>query len=106
MEMSCKISVGQSTIYSINAEAVLGQIATGGGAAHLEEQRLSMDIPAMYPNTFMSLETSLGSLFEKQVTEELTAASKEEYIMNIYLSKQLQYILSVYFSNFTPIITR
>ena len=44
MEMSCKISVGQSTIYSINAEAVLGQIATGGGAAHLEEQRFSMDI--------------------------------------------------------------
>ncbi len=52
METSSKIKIGPSTVHAVNAGAILGQVATGGGGAHLEEQMSSMDIPTMQPNTF------------------------------------------------------
>ena len=42
------------------------QIETGGGAAHLEKQLSSMDIPAMHLNTFMLLETSLEEVSKRK----------------------------------------
>ena len=57
----------------INAQAVLGQVATGGGAKHLEEQ-----LPLVTKATFIYLEHQLGAAFEQLVSDGLLAAGKEK----------------------------
>ena len=64
--------------YASNLGAVLGQIATGGGGAQLEEQLMCMDIPTLSTHSFISLKKSFGAAFENLVTEELLSAGKEE----------------------------
>ena len=64
--------------YSSNLGAVLGQVATGGGSAHLEEQLMSMDIPSLSQYSFVNLERSLGLAFETLVTNLLLSTGKEE----------------------------
>ena len=64
--------------YSTNLGAVLGQVSTGGGGDHLEEQLSSMNIPSLSPHTFVSIERSLGTAFEDIVTKELLSAGREE----------------------------
>ena len=40
---SSKIAIGKSSHYSVNVGAVLGQISTGGGSAHLNEQMETLE---------------------------------------------------------------
>ena len=72
------IKLGERGHYSANLGAVLGQIATGGGGDHLEEQLSSMNVPSLSLHSFVSIERSLGTVFEDIVTHELLSAGKEE----------------------------
>ena len=63
--------------YTINAQAVLGQVANGGGAEHLEEQFTCLQVPSVTKATFIHLEHYLGATFEKLVSDSLLAAGKE-----------------------------
>ena len=67
-----------STHYTTNIQAVLGQIATGGGAEHLEEQLACVQVPALTKVSFILLERTLGRVFEQLVENNLFAAGKEE----------------------------
>ena len=42
--------------YTTNVQAVLGQVATGGGGEHLEEQLACLQIPSVTKATFIQLE--------------------------------------------------
>ena len=58
--------------------ASLLQVATGGGAEHLEEQLACLQIPSVTKATFIQLECHLGTVFEQIVSDNLLAAGKEE----------------------------
>ena len=64
-----------SNRFSVNVGAVLG---TGGGAAHLEELLLALDVPSLHHSTFIDIERQLGSMFDDEVTVEIMEAGKEE----------------------------
>ena len=66
------------THYTTNVQAVLGQVATGGGGEHLEEQLACLQIPSVTKTTFIQLEPHLGTVFEQLVGDSLVAAGKEE----------------------------
>ena len=51
-------------IYTTNVQAVLGQVATDGGAKHLEEQLACLQTPSIAKVTFIQLERHLGIVFE------------------------------------------
>ena len=76
--------------------AVLGQISTGGGANHLEEQLACVGVPSLSKKSFIQLERTLGTLFEEVVSQQLLSAGKEE--------KQ-QAILNGNYHNGIPAIT-
>ena len=57
---------------------MLGQVATGGGAEHLEEQFTCLQVSSVTKATFVHLECYLGAAFEKLVSDSLLAACKEE----------------------------
>ena len=78
MHTSESSKLGDKCHYSCNIAAVLGQVATGGGGAHLEEQLMCLDIPSLSTHSFVHLEKSLGTALESLVTEELLSAGKEE----------------------------
>ena len=60
MHASEMVNLQGKNHYSFNNGAVLGQVATGGGGAHLKEQLMSMDIPTLSQYAFINLERSLG----------------------------------------------
>ena len=62
--------------YTTNVQAVLGQVATGGGAEHLEEQFACLQIPSVTKATFRT--SPIGAVFEKLVSDNLLTAGKEE----------------------------
>ena len=64
--------------YTTDVQAVLGQVATGGGDEHLEEQLACLQIPSITKVTFIQLERHLGTVFEQYVSDNLLAAGKEE----------------------------
>ena len=64
--------------YTTNVQAVLGQVATGGGAEHLEEQFACLQIPSVTKATFIQLERHLGTVFEQLVSDNLLTTGKEE----------------------------
>ena len=64
--------------YTTNVQAVLGQVATGGGGEHLEEQLACLQIPSVTKATFIHLERHLGAVFKQLVGDCLVAAGKEE----------------------------
>ena len=76
--------------YTINAQAALGQVATDGGAEHLEEQLTCLQVPSVTKATFIHLECYLGAAFEQLVSDSLLAAGmeeKEQAIANGYYHK-------------------
>ena len=73
-----KVKLGEKRHYTTNIGAVFGQVSTGGGGDHLEEQLASMSVPSLSPHSFVGIERSLGTAFEDIVTNELLAAGKEE----------------------------
>ena len=64
--------------YSINTGAVLGQIATGGGADHLMEQLTCVQVPSLSSQSFIQMERSMGAEFEAMVGENLLIAGQKE----------------------------
>ena len=78
MHTSEMVNLQGKNHYSSNIGAMLGQVVTGGGGAHLEEQLMSMDIPALSQCSFINLERSLGLAFESLVTNLLLSAGKAE----------------------------
>ena len=75
---STKLTHSNNTHYTTNVQAVLGQIATGGGAEHLEEQLACVQVPALTKVSFILLERTLGRVFEQVVEDNLLTAGKEE----------------------------
>ena len=80
---SHKLTYNNKNHYTTNVQAALGEIATGGGAEHLEEQLACVQIPAMTKVSFIELERSLGRVFEQLVADNLLAAGKEEKALAI-----------------------
>ena len=78
MHTSESSKLGDKCHYSCNITAVLGQVATGGGGAHIEEQLMCLDILSLSTHSFVHLEKSLGTALESLVNEELLSAGKEE----------------------------
>ena len=72
-----KVKLGENRHYTTNKGAVFGQVSTGGGGDHLEEQLASMSVPSLSPHSFVGIERSLGTAFEDIVTNELLASGKE-----------------------------
>ena len=79
MHASKSVVFGQKSHYETNLGAVLGQVATGGGGDHLQEQLSAMNIPSLSPHSFIQFERDLGTAFESLVTEQLLIAGREEY---------------------------
>ena len=78
LNTSQQLQIGQRYHYSTNIGAVLGQIATGGGTAHLEEQLACVDVPSISKPHFVKLEEALGYMFNATVTQGLLSAGKKE----------------------------
>jgi len=53
------VSYDDQNHYATNVSAVLGQMATGGGAAHLEEQLSCVSVPSLTNATFVNMEHTL-----------------------------------------------
>lgn len=79
-----------------NIQAVLGQIATGGGAEHLEEQLACVQISTMTKVNFIEVEHILGRMFGQLVGDNFLAAGREERALAIAQSN---------FHNGVPAIT-
>ena len=77
-DTSSMVTHNDKSHYTTNVQAVLGQVATGGGAEHLEEQLACLQIPSVTKATFIQLERHLGTVFEQIVSDNLLAAGKEE----------------------------
>ena len=60
-----------------------GQIATGGGSAHLDEQLTCVDIPSISRPHFLKLERALGTMFENIVAQGLLSADRKQRQMVI-----------------------
>ena len=80
---SHKLTYNDKNHYTTNVQAVLGQIATGGGAEHWEEQLACVQIPAMTKVSFIELERSFGRVFQQLVADNLLTAGKEERALAI-----------------------
>ena len=75
---SSTVKNGKSQHYAINVGATLGQISTGGGATHLQEQMASIGVPSLSKKTFTVLERKIGRIIEEEMAEELVKAGAEE----------------------------
>ena len=73
-----KVLCDKKNHYTTNIQAVLGQISTGGGASHLEEQMAAIQVPTMRNPVFVEIERSLGNVFNEMVVQGLLSAGKEE----------------------------
>ena len=72
---------GRKERYSINVGAVMGQISSGRGSSHLQEQLACIDVPSIHHTTFISIERELGVMFEDEVMAEAMEAGKEEKML-------------------------
>jgi len=64
--------------YDINLRAVWGTMTSGGGAADLNEQLQTMNIPQMHQSMFTSLEDDIGKWWNGILKEEMAKAGAEE----------------------------
>ena len=78
LETSSYVKIGKSQHYAVNVGATLGQISTGGGAAHLQEQMASIGVPSLSKNTYTILERKIGKIIEEEMVDELVKAGAEE----------------------------
>jgi len=51
--------------WSINMEAVWGQMTIGGGATHLNESLAAMNVPGMNTMSFSLIEAQIGEMLKK-----------------------------------------
>ena len=75
---SYMITYGTTNHHAVNFGAVLGQIATGGRADHLEEQMACVHIPSLSGPCFIEMEELIGTAFEDMVSKELLVAGQVE----------------------------
>lgn len=59
--------------------AVLGQIATGGGASRLQQVMGSMGVVSLSKQTFTSIERFITKEVERQLSQSMLEAGKEEW---------------------------
>ena len=64
--------------HEINVRAVWGQMATGGGAATLNEVMATMGSPGMSQHTFTAVEEDISKAWKGVLEEEMIAAREEE----------------------------
>lgn len=85
LESSTKVkgSGSKKNRYAVNVGAVLGQMATGGGHARLNETAAMLDIPGMSKSTFSSIEMQIGCALESKLAHEITQAGELEREMAI-----------------------
>ena len=57
---------------------VLGQMATGSGEAHLEEQLNYISVPSLTSAYFVEMERTLGTYLKLLVMEQILSAGQEE----------------------------
>ena len=72
------LPVADQLHYAVNIGAVLGQIATGGGSAHLAEQMACINVPSLSQPHFLTIERALGTMFEEEVTKGVLSAGEKE----------------------------
>ena len=77
-DTSTMMTYNDESHFTINAQAVLGQVATDGGAEHLEEQLTCLQVPSVTKAIFIHLERYLGAAFEQLLSDSLLAAGREE----------------------------
>ena len=70
------VSYDDQNHYATNVGAILGQMATGDSAAHLEEQLSCVSVPSLTNATFVSTEHTLGTYLKSLVTEQLLTAGQ------------------------------
>ena len=85
LESSTKVrgSGSKKTRYAVNVGAVLGQMATGGGHARLNETAAALDMPGMSKKTFSNIEKQIGNAWEPNLAYEITRAGAIEREMAI-----------------------
>lgn len=65
-------------IWTVNLGAVLGQMATGGGASHLQQVMASIGTPSMSKTTFTATERFVTEEIKSLLAKSMVAAGKEE----------------------------
>ena len=63
--------------YAFNIGAVLGQIATVGGNAHLAEQMACISVPSLSQSNFLTIERALGTMFEEEVAKGVLSSGEK-----------------------------
>ena len=77
--VSSEITSCTKTIhYGVNIGAILGPVATGGGADHLKEQLTCIHMTFLSIPSFINLEYAMGAAFEATVSEQLLTAGQME----------------------------
>ena len=98
------ISYSSSDHYTVNIGAVLGQIATGGGAGHLMEQLACVQVPSLSSRSFIQMERSMGETFETMVGENLLIAGQKEKQLAIEQGNYHNRVLCIRIAGFYRII--
>ena len=63
-------------LWTVNLGAVLGQMATGGGATRLQQVMASVGVPSMSKSTFTSTERYITEEIQAQLAESMIEAGK------------------------------
>ncbi len=71
-------SENMSRRWGVNVGAVWGQMATGGGAARLNETFAAVEVPALSKTTFVAIEEEIGRAWANLLTQEFLSAGREE----------------------------
>lgn len=64
--------------WECNLAAVWGQMATGGGHAHLSETMSVLGVPVMAKKTFIQTEKDIGEFWHKRLADAMAEAGREE----------------------------
>ncbi len=64
--------------WTVNVGAVWGQMATGGGAARLNETTATMEVPGLSKTAFIAIEEDIGRAWANLLTDEALQAGQEE----------------------------
>ena len=75
---SSHITTANTRLWTINLGAVLGEMATGGGASHLQQLMASTGIPAMSKSTFTATERYITNDLRSMLADSIIEAGKEE----------------------------
>ena len=80
MHTSEVVSYDNQNHYATNVGAVLGEMAIGGGAVHLEEQLSCVSVPSLTNATFVNWEHTPGIYLKSLVIEQLLTNGEEKQL--------------------------